>query len=634
MKQRIPSDYKNDVSKYNHNIRSGEFGTIHSGVLIPVKSRHLNIGDRVRGDIETLVQSEPFQGPVMQGFDIYTVATFTPDSVIYGWQDNGRNFTPEELLSFDNWTYGALSPKTPSITDSVATSLRPLGFYNFNSRQFASDIVQNWPFGLCGRTANDIDDVNEKFLTSVGKGGLWDWIGVPAGATPQALTRSAGGPQLVQKSFIWNVAPVVAYALTANYYFRNMQEELMWFTRGVHNLANDESQGMLDVLAFYHPNEMLQSVEYMHYYSRSGNVDNIQLDNNGIVQGTAQHTAPIYGWQKLGSDAETLNRLCTAGLAPYGGLICAPYKPDLFNNLIQLGSTPEAHCEVTAFDGPDGASTGIAIADLRAANKQQLMLDRLFASGGTWDGVRKALFGTKGNTTSNKPQFLGVWRSAINPINQVSQSAGQGSEGIVDLGQMAARLDSWSNYGNQEYIDYFAEESGTLLFVSVIMPKPAYSQGLNPDLAVHSWADDFNPELNGEGFVTVPRSRYSLLPVSESYLTGTVDNGLQVNDVAVGEEVAWSWLRTDFDRLHGEFSSVGDRQYWTIHRDFTNFDLSDADREPVFYGETITSYINPMDVQYLFTLQDFASPNFRLMANVNLSVTNAVADHYMPFLGR
>ena len=55
-KYRIPSDYKNDVSKALHNWKSPVGGTVHPGLAYPLHHRHLNTGDRVRGRIETLVQ--------------------------------------------------------------------------------------------------------------------------------------------------------------------------------------------------------------------------------------------------------------------------------------------------------------------------------------------------------------------------------------------------------------------------------------------------------------------------------------------------------------------------------------------------------------------------------------------------
>lgn len=624
MKSRIPSDYINDVSKYNHNFDAGEFGSVHCGLAVPVKSRHLRIGERVRGKIETLVQTQPFQGPLMQGFDIITIATFTPDSVIHGWQNNGRNFTPEQMLEFDSWLFSAVGDISSNVTDGLGvmtdSKLCALGYFNHTDNTLVppQERKNAWPYTKIGNNSD-----GKPFLSAVGRGSLWDWLGVPAGATPPTMisnySNSIAPDYSALPEFMWPVSPVVAYILSCIYYFRNMQEKYMYYTCGLENMDDSNSMSFADVFMRLTPNEILSEFEQMHYSSRAGVVDN------------ATHLRPletITGWQSMPNS--DLQGVCLAGLSTYGGLFAVPYNPDLFNNIIQLGDSPVATIPVVQTENGDF----VAVPDMRSGEREQAMLDRLFASGGRWDDVRKALFGKKGNTATNKPDFLGIWRSSINPTNTVATSAGQSENQDVDLAQMGARIDAYSNYGDQEYLDYFAEENGTLMFISVIMPKPAYSQGLNPDFLVKSWADDFNPEMNGEGFQSVPRCRYSMLPNGEDFfnVNNTSAGAINPNNVSVGDEVAWSWLKTDFSRLHGEFSAIGFYQYWTLHRDYSRFRIND-DSTKEFFPDTITTYINPQDYQYLFTGVGFEYANFNLFANVDLTCTNAVADNYMPFLG-
>lgn len=620
MKQRIPSDYRNDVPRYNHNISAGEFHTVHCGLAIPTKFRHLNIGDRVRGSIETLVQTEPFVGPLMQGFDIVTIATFTPDSVIHGWQNNGQQFTPEQLLSFDYWQFFAMSPMSLTLDydDNRPLGIAGLGFYDYDGDRTlsAADIASAWPYStLGGAFYNHSGTVAPAFLSSVGRGGLWDCLGVPAGASPHPIYDPNNRPDLsMYPEYSWNVMPVVAYALSCCYYLRNIQESNMYFTLGPEHTASR-------YFWQFDPNGLFSEIEYMHFASRQGNVENMNFSYDYITSPT-----DFYGWQldsnQIGNNLATI---CTAGLASYGGLFSVPYGPDLFNNIIKFGESPTAAIPVINVSG--GGS--VAVPDLRAGNKEQNMLDRLYASGGRWDDVRSALFGKKRDKANNKPLFLGAWKSNIDPTNTVSTSAGTGTEGIVDLAQMAARIDSYSNYGDQEYLDFFADESGVIMFISAIVPKPAYCQGLNPDLVVKSWADDFNPEMVGEGFQSVPRHRYTMLPSTGWFDTMTF-GGENPNLMSVGEEVAWSWLKTDFSRLHGEFSTIGNSQYWTIHRAFTPINVEDR----TFGSDSITTYVDPLKFQYLFTTQSILDANFKLYANIDLTVTNAVADNYMPFFGK
>jgi hypothetical protein len=99
-KYRIPSDYENQTPRATHSRRASAYGSIHPGLAIPVHHRHLNVGERIRGSIDSLLQSQPMLGPLMNGFKLVTIATFTPDSAIYGWLRNGRRYSPDEYSKF------------------------------------------------------------------------------------------------------------------------------------------------------------------------------------------------------------------------------------------------------------------------------------------------------------------------------------------------------------------------------------------------------------------------------------------------------------------------------------------------------------------------------------------------------
>lgn len=109
-KYRIPSDYQNQTPRAMHRRASSAYGTIHPGLAIPVHHRHLNVGERIRGRIDELLQSQPMLGPLMNGFKLITIATFTPDSAIYGWMSNGRRFTPDEYMKFGKVYFSLAGP--------------------------------------------------------------------------------------------------------------------------------------------------------------------------------------------------------------------------------------------------------------------------------------------------------------------------------------------------------------------------------------------------------------------------------------------------------------------------------------------------------------------------------------------
>lgn len=412
-----------------------------------------------------------------------------------------------------------------------------------------------------------------------------------------------------------------------------MQEDYVYFTRGAREVAwelyesasKDYSQSLAElpfnkVFDSLNPDMIIDFVQDLFSTSMTGSGGDFFKD--------------------YPSKYAPLKSMITAGLGAHGGLLSVPYSPDLFGNIIKQGSSPSVDIPVT--DDGTGQSV-VAVPDLRLWTKIQNWMDRLFVSGGRIGDVFRTVWGKDSSPYVNKPDFLGVWQSSINPSNVVASADGTTAKTESNVGQMAARVDSYSDYGRNGRIDYYAKEPGTFMLITMLVPQPAYCQGLHPDLYGDSFADDFNPELTGVGFQSIPRHRFSMMPTGFSnptkspYLAYQEDVKVDPNQLSVGEEVAWSWLRTDYRRLHGEFAQNGVFQYWTLVRRFSEYYVSETKPDsPVEYYDYnyYGTYINPLSWQYLFASTSLTDPNFILMADYNLRVVSSVPANYMPFLGR
>lgn len=629
-KYRIPSDYKNDTSRAQHRWPSGAGSPIHPGLAYPVHHRHLNIGDRIRGNINTLIQSEPMEGPLLNGFRLVTIATFTPDAVINGWLRSGKRYNPSQYRVFTRWFFDPSGLKNPtSYTDPVFNDYRYLIPLSKGIRIGSSTTAQQ-RFELWANDFRPGSDVTE--LTHVGRGGLWDWLGVPPGAVYPRLATGISTPS----SFKWPIESFAAYFLSHYYYIANMQENFVYFTRGVQNMANGEDTIPAEVpfntvFSAFKPDYALDFFEMLRYKSSNGVTTDIN-DSNFTVNMT-----PLLGMMYSGLDA-------------HGGLLSVPYSPDLFGNIIKQGSSPSVEIPVVySEDGDSETQMAVAVPDLRLWTKIQNWVDRLFVSGGRVGDVFRTLWGKDSSPYLDKPDFLGVWQSSINPSNVVATANGTADGNSANIGQMAARVDQYSNYGKSGHIDYYAKEPGTFMLITMLVPQPAYFQGLHPDLYGTSFADDFNPELTGIGFQSVPRHRFSMMPEqfnatitastrSPWFYLNTADAAATVdpNSVSVGEEIAWAWLRTDYRRLHGEFAQNGNLQYWVLGRRFTDYFANDEDGVTPTYASYsyYGTYVNPLAWQYLFVSHTLADPNFIFLGDFDLDVTSSLPANYMPFLGR
>lgn len=647
---RIPSDYQNDVPRSVHRWRSPVHGTLHPGLAYPVKWRHLDPGDRVRCKPGVLIQSQPMLGPLLNGFKFVTIATFTPDSVIYGWKSSGVRYTPQEYLAFNHFFFNPARPSgnedrqavpQPGVTllsdtpnkyvrfDSMGLGLGPRGLDGWRDDQrYYSD----------PSTGELIE--NEDIYYHIGRGGLLDWLGLPPGAVAPLVRgprTDSDGLFVAPDSFNFRAESLFAYFLSVYYYFANMQEEPMYFTKGAAHFPEGGVPTFSQLFQSFDPSNVLRYIAALRLDSLS---PNYYAD---ILDSTANNYSSV------------IAAMVYAGVTAHGGLLSVPYSPDFFNNIIKLGDSPTVNIPLVT-DEKTGDVSGVAVPDLRFQTKIQAMIDRLFVSGGRPGDILRTLWGKKSNPYFDKPEFLGIWQSAINPSNIVATSNGEADGESVTTGQMTAHVDKWSEFGGSSGIDFTAKDSGTLMFVSVLVPEPSYCQGMEPGAMGISFADDFNPEMNGIGFVSAPRGRYTMMPSDDGgagptshafdyVLPDSVPDEIEhfpfgaeidPNSVSVGDVVAWDYYKTDFSRLHGEFATNGVFSYWVLARHFSElFDpvTSSLDHAPSIVRDNFSTYINPLAWQYVFTAQSVYDPNFFFVGNFDLNVVSKVSSSYMPYLG-
>lgn len=636
---RIPSDYKNQTPRAIHRRASSAYGTIHPGLAVPIHHRHLNVGERIRGRIDELLQSQPMLGPLMNGFKLITIATFTPDSAIYGWMSNGRRFSADEWVKFGKVYFALAGSNLENYKDpafKVDRSVRRLTF-GLDLNADTKKVYESWVSDKLNATGSAGQP------THIGRGGLWDWLGIAAGAVCPNLGRKLQGDagvrgEIYPPSFKFNAAPFFAYFLSHYYYIANMQEDYMYFTRGVGEMQKVRPDGQQeslyrpffsDVFTSLDPNTFLYALDEVRNSTRTG---------------TGYELFELFSKTLLSSNS--LMAMACAGIQGYGGLLSVPYSPDLFGNIIKQGSSPHVEIEVmTSSISESDTGFSVAVPELRLKTKIQDWMDRLFISGGRVGDVFRTLWGTKSSAPYiNKPDFLGVWQASINPSNVRAMANGSASGEDANLGQLAACVDRYCDFTGYSGIDYYAKEPGTFMLITMLVPEPAYSQGLHPDLSSISFGDDFNPELNGIGFQLVPRHRFSMMPRGLNFTgldedtnpwLGYSGTGVTIdpNMRSAGQEVAWSWLRTDYSRLHGDFAQNGSYQYWVLARRFTTY-YPDDGTGLYADGEYTGTYINPLDWQYLFVDQTLMAGNFAYYGTFDLKVTSSLSANYMPYLGR
>ncbi|MBV4326738.1 hypothetical protein, partial [Alistipes finegoldii] len=122
-------------------------------------------------------------------------------------------------------------------------------------------------------------------------------------------------------SFKFNAAPFIAYFLSHYYYIANMQEDYVYFTRGVGEMQRVRPDGQQeslyrpffsDVFSSLDPNAFLYALDDVRNSTRTG---------------TGYELFELFS--KVLPSSNGFMAMACAGIQGYGGLLSVPYSPDL-----------------------------------------------------------------------------------------------------------------------------------------------------------------------------------------------------------------------------------------------------------------------------------------------------------------
>lgn len=121
------------------------------------------------------------------------------------------------------------------------------------------------------------------------------------------------------------------------------------------------------------------------------------------------------------------------------------------------------------------AASGVKINDLRAAFKLQEWLETNAIGGTRYFESIYAHFGVHSpDSRLQRPEFIGSYRSAVT-VGEVAQTSSPNSETDTPQGNLSGQAESFVD-SNQ--FSYYAQEHGFIIGIMSVMPKPAYTQGI------------------------------------------------------------------------------------------------------------------------------------------------------------
>ncbi len=279
------------------------------------------------------------------------------------------------------------------------------------------------------------------------------------------------------------------------------------------------------------------------------------------------------------------------------GLCVKTYQSDIYNNWLktELVEGTNGIAEITAIDTSGGEFT---IDALNLAQKVYNMLNRIAASGGTYEDWQEVVYTSDVLKKAESPIYCGGMSSEI-VFEEIISNAASGEQ---PLGTLGGRGKQMGKRGGNVVIK--VKEPSILMAIASITPRIDYSQGNEWYMTELDSIDDLHkPALDGIGYQDLLGERMAWF---DAQTEGDEDSAIYERS-KVGKSVAWIDYMTDVDKVYGEFIAGEGQSYMVLNREYTPvWKAIDAiDRVKDF-----TTYIDPKKFNYAFANANLDAQNF------------------------
>lgn len=295
-----------------------------------------------------------------------------------------------------------------------------------------------------------------------------------------------------------------------------------------------------------------------------------------------------------------------------GGLVVKTYQSDIFNNWIntEFIEGENGIAEITAISTANG---NIKVDEINIAEKLYNMLNRVAASGNTYEDWQDVVYGTIKRRQIESPIYCGGMSNEI-IFEEIIQSAPADGD---PLGTLGGRGISVKRKGG--HIEIKAEEAGFIIGILSITPRVNYTQGNAWYLTELKSIDDMHkPALDGIG--------YQNLIGEQLYWKDTViAGGTPIHRSIIGKLPAWINYMTAYDKAFGDFAKGNEKSFMVLQRDY------EYDENAKLLKDT-TTYIDPEKYNYAFAYRERNAQNFWIQVNSKITKRSLMSAKQIPNL--
>ncbi len=367
--------------------------------------------------------------------------------------------------------------------------------------------------------------------TNIAVGSLGDYLEYPTG-----INLSAGG--------LPNVFPLHSYNMIWNEYYRDQTQQA---ENGLGNGSLMTRNWEKDYFTSALPWEQRGTAPALPL---SGTIEIDGIDRTITLSNIADATP-----RNLQTIITTRNVELTS--APTGTGVARWADPALEVNLAGAGT----------FD----------VNDIRLAFQMQKLLERAATGGSRYTEWLQSMYGVSdGDARLQRPEWIGGLKAGV-IFSEVLQTS---EDGTTPQGNMAGH---GITVGRKNIGTYRAKEFGIIMSILSVMPRTAYSQGINRKWLKETRWDYYNPLLANLGEQAITHA--------EIYASATPADNITV----FGYQGRWNEMRANQNVIAGDLRSTYD--YWHLGRQFsakpqlnTTFMRYDA-RKDIFAAPSVDGLI-------------------------------------------
>lgn len=318
------------------------------------------------------------------------------------------------------------------------------------------------------------------------------------------------------------------------------------------------------------------------------------------------------------------------------GLPLVPYGPDMFTSWVSNENVElEREQSKVVMDVVGGKATMTMDSWVLASRIQNKVRKTIFKNSDFAEYI-DVQYGIKPPTTLTKPMFLGAFVSDI-VFNDVISSV-QGGDGStkqsLDSNQ---NLGSRAGYGRgtdfdkHNFIEFTAQEPGTLMVIQMIVPEVFYYEGRDEMYDVQNFNEEFNPAFDGVGFTPLQMSTLNLTPSLTYSPTGSASYNrvpYSAYNVAVGQQPYGMRHMAKVNLLKGQMAEFGSYLPYSLARSF-NYVRSLYQTQNTYRSDYTSSYIIPEMFTNVFasSVQD----NFQFYLNFDYLKYQPISKQFLSF---